>query len=121
MKLNITMKDGSILNDVRVFYMPTLEDSLMTTRKQFTTAMKSNKTIFFSGKYIQRGFIPKQVKSYEFLEHEKSIDELTPLDEESEDIAGNIIDGICTALNSDILKSYVDKLHDIVNIIDKYR
>ncbi|MCD3329318.1 hypothetical protein [Clostridium botulinum] len=120
MKLNITMKDGSILNDVRVFYMPTLEDSLMTARKQFTTAMKSNKTIFFSGKYIQGGFIPKQVKSYEFLEYEKSIDELIAFNKKSEDLANDILYQIYVILTNNI-KGHVDQLHNIVKIIDKYR
>lgn len=121
MKLNITMKDGSVLNDVKVYYKKTLDDSVMTTQEQFTTAMKNNRTMFFGGKYVQGGFIPCQIESYEFLEHEKSIDELAPFDEESENIASNIINEINTYINTDILKSYVDKLHNVVKTINKYR
>jgi hypothetical protein len=64
------MYDGSVLNDIRLFYSKDLNkytDTEIKSRDAFYQAMESTKTIFFSGKHVQGGFIPQQVKDYEFI------------------------------------------------------
>jgi hypothetical protein len=118
MKLNIKMKDGTELKAVYVFYTKELNDTKMKTRDEFLKAIENNHVIFFCGKYTQGGVSPKAIESYEFLEHDYTIDELQALEKKSEDIAYKIIGEIkgceCTRGSS------VQKLQAMAEVVRKY-
>lgn len=113
------MEDGSELKDVNVFYNKELSDSMIRNKYDFESAMSANKTIFFGGKYIQGGFIPKRVKSYKYLEHELSIDELQCFDEKSEIKAKEIRDDIESCFL--IKGTHVQIVQEINKRLNKYR
>jgi len=119
MKLNITMNDGSKLKDVYVFYNKNLGDSEMKTKKEFEDAMQNNKIIFFCGSYIQGGFTPKQVKSFEYINDVLTIYDLQEFEPKSEELAIQILNEI-NACNC-IKGSCVQKLKEIIKRIEKYK
>lgn len=73
MKANIIMTDESELKEVYIFRNKELGDSIVSTKEEIELLLNfdSDKTIYFSGNYIQGGLIPKRIQEYEIIDDEK--------------------------------------------------
>ena len=74
-RVNMQMKDGSELKQVNIFRNKELGDSIVSTKSEIEELLnyENNKNVYFGGKYIQGGIIPKQISKYEIIEDEKEI------------------------------------------------
>lgn len=79
LKANIVMNDGSKLHNVNLFRGKNLSDTIINSPKEAEELLEGDRTLFFGGKYVQGGFIPKQVSTYKLFEDDESIK--TRLDE----------------------------------------
>jgi hypothetical protein len=73
LKANIVMNDSSILNNVYLFKSKKLDDTIINSKKEAEKAIAAERTIFFSGQYIQGGIIPQQIASYDLFEDEEDV------------------------------------------------
>ena len=75
MKANIIMVDESELKEVYIFRNKELGDSIVSTKEEIELLLNfdSDKTIYFSGNYIQGGLIPKRIQEYEIIDNEKEL------------------------------------------------
>jgi len=75
MKVNIIMADESELKEVNVFRNKELGDSIATTKSEIEELLnfENNKTVYFGGKYIQGGIIPKKISEYEIIDDEEEV------------------------------------------------
>lgn len=67
------MTDESELKEVYIFRNKELGDSIVSTKEEIELLLNfdSDKTIYFSGNYIQGGLIPKRIQEYEIIDDEK--------------------------------------------------
>jgi hypothetical protein len=70
-KANLKFRDGSVLNDVSLYREQTLWTSIILNKEEAEgllrqeSAKYTGDTLYFGGRYIQGGFIPVHVESYE--------------------------------------------------------
>lgn len=76
LKADIVMMDDTILNDVMLFKDRNLGDSQILTREEAEEYLnfEGEKIVYFSGKYVQGGLIPKQIMEYELNEDSATVE-----------------------------------------------
>lgn len=70
-KADITMKDGTVLNQVMLFKGKNLGDTQINTKEEAESYLKISseyRAVYFGGKYVQGVLIPEQVVAYELCE-----------------------------------------------------
>lgn len=69
------MSDGSELKEVNLFKNKELGDSIVSTKAEIEELLnfKNNKTVFFSGIYVQGGLIPCRVTEYEIIDDTEDV------------------------------------------------
>ena len=75
MKINIWMADGSVLKEVDIFTNKELGDSIVDGKYEAEELLdgESQKIVYFSGKYVQGGFIPQMILEYEIIDDEPDV------------------------------------------------
>ncbi|WP_080845650.1 hypothetical protein [Cytobacillus gottheilii] len=74
-KADIVMMDETILNDVMLFRDRNLGDAQILTREEAEKHLNfdSDRIVYFSGKFVQGGLIPKQIMEYKLKEDSETI------------------------------------------------
>lgn len=75
MKINITMFDDTELREVNLFRSKELGDSIVTTKFEINELLDfdSNKTVWFSGDYVQGSLIPQRIQEYEIVDDTQDV------------------------------------------------
>lgn len=75
MKVNVWMSDGSELKEVNLFRNKELGDSIVSTKAEIEELLnfENNRTVFFSGMYVQGGLIPRKIIEYEIIDDTEDV------------------------------------------------
>lgn len=75
LKADIILKDNTMLNQVMLFKSKDLGESRILTESEAIKYLHNDGTVFFCGKYVQGGVIPKQILHYNlYVEDEEKLD-----------------------------------------------
>jgi len=73
-KVNIIMKDHSMLNSVNLFKGQQLGDTIIETKSEAINYLHGERIVYFGGKYVQGRLIPNQIMHYDLYEDEDTVE-----------------------------------------------